>query len=210
MSLAVSRWLPMLVLAVVAVLDAWAEPTAKPEPPAEASQSQPAAFRRLQDRLTLREPFNAARGKIRVVAFLSPTCPLCLAGVADIRRRFLSQNDSDDFRIFIVWLKVNEDDSEKTVPAAIAQITDKRVQHFWDPDRILNGQLVDAVMFDIHMRIFDVYLLYDREATWEKRLPRPGFFLHQVKGLEGPPWDIDVFVSEMTAALAGKPFSRMF
>ena len=186
--------------------------------PAGAGNAPPAGFTRvdrkltytkLENRLTLREPFNAAKGKVRVVSFLSPTCPRCQAAVADIQRHFLAKNPSDDFRLFAVWLPATDADTEESLLTAMQLIPDPRVQHYWDVDRVLNAQLLDAVAFEIQMRIFDLHLLYDRETMWEKRLPRPGYFLHEVKGLSGPPWSIQAFVLEVEQALKHEPFSSM-
>lgn len=186
--------------------------------PTGAGTTPPAGFTRvdrkltytkLENRLTLREPFNAAKGKVRVVSFLSPTCPRCQAAATDIQRHFLAKNPSDEFRLFAVWLPATDTDTEESLLTAMHLIPDPRVQHFWDADRVLNAQLLDAVAFEVQMRIFDLHLLYDRETVWEKRLPRPGYFLHEVKGLSGPPWNIQVFVLEVEHALKHEPFSSM-
>jgi hypothetical protein len=167
-------------------------------------------FRRLETRLTLREPFNLAANKVRVVAFLSPSCPRCLMNAAQLQREVLEQNDTGDLTVFIVWLKVLAEDDEDAVRAAIKRIPDPRVQHFWDPERLLNHWLLDAIQFDINLRIYDVMLLYDREARWEKVLPRPGYWMHEVKGAPGPKWDVATFAAEIDNGLRGEPFTEPY
>jgi hypothetical protein len=163
------------------------------------------SWTRLENRLTMRAPFNEMKGKVRVIAFFSPTCPRCLKNAGEIQGQFLEKNDSDDFRIQIVWVKSLSTDSEETLPLAINQIQDPRVSHYWDADRALNPQLIDAIMFEIQMNIYDVFLIYNREQTWEKRLPRPDYFFHEVKNMPGPWWDASDFIEIMRTALKGEP-----
>ena len=200
--------LPLAMQGVAAAPDS-APAVSGNTPPGLTRVDRKLTYTKLENRLTLREPFNAAKGKVRVVSFLSPTCPRCQAAVTDIQRHFLAKNPSEEFRLFAVWLPATETDTEESLLAAMQLIPDPRVQHYWDPDRVLNAQLLDAVSFEIQMRIFDLHLLYDRETMWEKRLPRPGYFLHEVKGLNGPPWSIQLFVLEVEQALKHEPFSSM-
>ena len=162
----------------------------------------------LENRLTMRAPFNEFKGKVRVIAFFSPTCPRCLKNAGQIKSQFLSKNDSDDLRMMIVWVKSLSTDSEEKLPLAIEQITDPRVTHFWDEKRALNPQLIDAIMFSVNMNVYDVFLLYDKEQLWEQRLPRPGYFFHEVKRMPGPWWNLPSFIQEMEKALDDKAFGN--
>ena len=162
----------------------------------------------LENRLTMRAPFNDLKGKVRVITFFSPTCPRCLKNAGQIQNQFLAKNDSDDLRILIVWVKSLSTDGEEKLPLAINQISDPRVSHFWDEERVLNAQLIDAIMFEVNMNVYDVFLLYDREELWEKRLPRPGYFFHEVKRMPGPWWNLPAFIAEMEKALDDKPFGN--
>ncbi|MFQ5600449.1 MAG: hypothetical protein ACE5G2_07840 [Candidatus Krumholzibacteriia bacterium] len=167
----------------------------------------PAPYTVLENRLTLREPFNRDSGKIRVIAFLSPSCPRCQVTAGQFQRDVLDKNDTEELSVFLVWLKALQKDTEEALTTMMGKVSDPRVQHFWDPERVLNHQLLDAIMFDVQLRIYDVYLLYDREAKWEKRLPRPGFWMHEVKGAPGPRWDIDGFAAQVDRGLRGETFS---
>jgi hypothetical protein len=181
-----------------------------PASPATApphAAAAPHGLHRLEDRLTLREPFNLAAKKIRVVAFLSPTCPRCLANVGQLQREVMEKDPQKNIAVFIVWLKVLETDNEDAAVAAMKRIPDPRVQHYWDPQRVLNAQLLDAIMFDVNLRIYDIFLLYDGEARWEKRLPRPGYWMHEIQGAPGPHWDVSTFGAEMQKGLHGQPFT---
>jgi hypothetical protein len=160
----------------------------------------------LENRLTMRAPFNELKGKVRVIVFFSPTCPRCLENAAALQKQLLAKNDSDDMRLMIVWVKSLSTDSEEKIPLAIDIIPDPRVTHFWDRERVLNPQLIDAIAFGINMNVYDVFLLYDKEAIWEKRLPRPGYFFHETKRMPGPWWNMAAFLAEMDKGLNDESF----
>ena len=194
------RWL-ILALALVALpgTNGAAQPTA------EKTKTTP--FRPLEDRLTLREPFNLASDKTRIVTFLSPSCPRCLKNAGELQREVLAKNPDAPLAVYIVWLKALEADNELAVVSATQTIPDPRVLHYWDPNRVLNAQLLDAITFDVNLRIYDVFLLYDGKARWEKRLPRPGYWMHEMKGAPGPWWDVTTFAAEVGKSLRGEPFT---
>lgn len=191
----------VLSLALLAFLGA-----ARTAAPQDGNAQTP-PFKPLTDRLTLREPFNLAKDKTRIVAFLAPSCPRCLKNAGEIQREVLAKNPEAPLAVFIVWLKALQADNELAVVSAIQSIPDPRVMHFWDPERVLNAQLLDAITFDVELRIYDVFLLYDGAARWEKRLPRPGYWMHEMKGAPGPWWDVTTFAGEVGKSLRGEPFT---
>jgi hypothetical protein len=191
------RW-PFLALALAVSVAA-----RETEPPAE----KPSPVRPMADRLTLREPFNQAKGKTRIIAFLSPSCPRCLKNAGEIQREILAKNPDAPLAVFVVWLKALQSDNELAVESATETLPDRRVVHYWDPERVLNAQLLDAITFDVNLRIYDVFLLYGGTTSWEKRLPRPGYWMHEMKGAPGPWWDVTTFASEVGKGLRGQPFT---
>ncbi len=183
-----------------------------PAAPDTATASAPAStaqgFRVLENRLTLREPFNQAADKVRIVAFLSPSCPRCLKNAGELQREVLEKNPARDLAVFLVWLKILDGDNEATVVTAKRRVSDPRAQHYWDPGRLLNAQLIDAIAFDINLRFYDIFLLYGKKAQWEKRLPRPGFWMHEYKGAPGPWWNITTFGIEIDNGLHDRPLTN--
>jgi len=59
----------------------------------------------------------------------------------------------------------------------------------------------------VNMPIYDVFLLYDRETRWEKRLPRSGYWMHEIRGAPGPWWDVNLLAAEVQKGLRGEPFT---
>lgn len=184
-----------------------AAPSGAPKPAARPAKHSP-ELHLLDDRLTLREPFNAADGAIRVVAFLAPSCPKCLKNAGELYREVFAKNPDADVAAFIVWTAVLKNDNEEAAQKAIHRLPDARIKQYWDPDRMLQHQLRDAVMFDVNLRLYDIFLLYDQDAVWEKRVPRPGYWMHEYKGMTGPWWDVKVFAKEVSRGLRGEVFSN--
>ena len=164
-------------------------------------------YQLLENRLTPRAPFNAAANKVRIVAFLSPSCPRCLKNAGELQREVLQKNTTRDVAVIFIWLKVLDKDDEAAAAAAAERFTDPRITHYWDPARVLNAQLLDAVTFDVNLRLYDVFLLYDKKSVWEKRLPRPGYWMHEYKGMTGPWWNVTAFAAEIEKGLRGAPFT---
>jgi hypothetical protein len=178
-----------------------------PDPAPKAARNKP-ELHLLEDRLTIREPFNQASDALRIVAFLSPSCDVCLNNASQLQRGILNANEDADIAAYLVWMYVRKDDDRAAALKATSKVPDPRARHYWDPDRKLMHQLRDAVMFDVNMRLYDLFLLYDRETVWEKRLPRPDYWMHEFKGLAGPWWNVKTFAAEVEKGLRGEPFSN--
>jgi hypothetical protein len=103
-----------------------------------------------------------------------------------------------------IWIKGMQTDGKERIAAARQVLHDPRVNHYWDPEHRLNPQLLDAIAFDINMRMYDVFLLYDRATLWDKRLPPPGFWMHETRGAPGPLFNGQGFAVQARKALAGE------
>ena len=119
----------------------------------------------------------------------------------------LEKNPKADVAVLMIWLKIMDKDDEAAVATAAKHLNDPRITHYWDPGSVLNAQLLDAVTFDVNLRLYDVFLLYDKKAVWEKRLPRPGYWMHEYKGTPGPWWDVTGFAAQVAKGLRGEPFT---
>jgi hypothetical protein len=162
---------------------------------------KPAAVQEIKARLDLRGPFNIGRGKVRLVAFFSPTCIHCIENAARLQAQLFDKNKSPDIEMHVVWIKALQTDTRASVDRATQVLHDPRVQHYWDSAHVLNAQLLDAVQFDVQVRFFDVVLLYDRKASWDTRLPRPNYWMHEYRGAPGPSFDADVFALQVQRGL---------
>ena len=71
-------------------------------------------------------------------------------------------------------------DSHTAAKECEIRYSDSRINHYWDPDRIL-GRLLSQTL---HLRTsiaWDVYLLYPPDHAWDRELPpAPKFWMHQL------------------------------
>lgn len=195
-----------LLLAIALPVCALAAAAAPPRPTADqTAPTKPGAVRELATRNDLKPFFNDGQGKVRIVAFLSPTCSHCIANCQQLQKLVFEQVDAPNLEMHAVWLKMLDTDSKERIAAARQVLSDPRVQHYWDPEHRMNPQLLDVIGFDIMMRLYDIFLLYDGKSTWDKRLPVPGFWMHMTRGAPGPTFNGQGFAVQVGKALAGEP-----
>ncbi len=173
--------------------------------PTSPGTSKKATVTEIKTRLDLKEPFNLGRGKVRIVAFFSPTCMHCIATAQTLQEQVLDRLDSPDIEVFALWLKISDNDVPAAAERATTILHDRRVHHYWDPNRALNAQLLDAITLDVQVRLYNVVLLYGRDATWDTRLPRPPYWMHEFQGAPGPTWQAATFGAQVAKALDGQP-----
>ncbi len=119
--------------------------------------------------------FNADRGKLRLVMYVSPTCGGCLLGAQQTQKNLLAAIDSPELAAYVIWAPKNGA-REKHVNRVLDLVTDARATQYWDG----NGSAVDAydAMFGIEGRpCAGVFMLYRADAVWEGNTPpMPEYF----------------------------------
>lgn len=176
----------------------------KPAQPENSTASRSAVLS-MKSRDDLKVPFNEGQGKVRIVTFLSPTCKYCIQNANNLQKKVLDVLAGDNIEVHAVWLQVSSQDTRESVDPARVILHDTRVRHYWDEQRSLNMMLLDAIQFDVNVRLYDVFLLYGRDAVWDKRLPRPDFWMHEFRGAPGPLFDPAIFAEQVQKRLAGEP-----
>jgi hypothetical protein len=150
--------------------------------------------------------FNAAHGKVRFVAILSPTCDTCLHGARAIADEVLGHHPDADVDVSIVWLPMLNNDSEAAARKAARMFADGRVTQFYDPERFVGylyrfdvfpdaAQRMAASIPDDHpfhesmaQRVeadrdrpeWDLYMWFDAQVRWKTDAPPPTRFIRQV------------------------------
>jgi len=91
----------------------------------------------------------------------------------------LDRIDDDRLRVYFVWLDINDGDSSSAARRAASKIQDPRATHYWIPDDTLTRLFTGAVGMD-GGRAWDVFMLFDPEATWSPiGPPTPTSFMYQ-------------------------------
>lgn len=148
--------------------------------------------------------FSLGGGAVRIVALVSPTCPVCqegLAGIADIMQR----HPSNRLRAYVVIEPMREGDSVFAMLKMAGRYRDRRVAYLWDPDRILARAYGPIVGLDNKGADteWDAYFLYGPRARFLGEAPTaPDLSMHQHEHVEGPELDFAAFEARLAELLA--------
>lgn len=134
----------------------------------------------------LREIFNRASESVRVVALLSPVCPMCQRG-HDVVKALFSRHPSERLRGLRVWLPMYPGDAREAAQREAVAFMDSRLVDGWDAQRRTGNAF--ARTLGLTRTAWDVYLLYAPGVRWEgDDPPEPTFWMHQL----GPYYGADL------------------
>ena len=87
-----------------------------------------------------------------------------------MQAEILEKNPEAEIAVYAVWFNVLPSDSRSAWDAEL--LTDRRVTHHWDADRITGRWFADNIGFSHGSLAWDVYYLYGPGANWEE-IPEP-------------------------------------
>lgn len=125
--------------------------------------------------------FNQDAGSVRLLVVLSPTCGRCRMGALLIDRHILEKISDPRLRVYILWEKVNTQDSDAAARAAAALVEDERVTQLWSEDRFAGHLFQKTVRLETSPA-WDIFLLFSGDKNWTGTPPQPDLYQH---GLEG-------------------------
>jgi hypothetical protein len=152
----------------------------------------------LEDAAALKARFDAASGGPQLLALVSPTCEVCLEGVAIILQG-LDEPAGRAFEAHIVWTPVLSGDATEAALEVAGPRRRSRVNHYWDPTKSISDAarvVLDLAASDRAVA-WDVYLLYRSGVSWNGPLPSPARWLHQLRIDDQPSLDADSLRSAM-------------
>jgi hypothetical protein len=86
----------------------------------------------------------------------------------------LDTQAGDDIAVFVVWSD-QVGGAPRHVPDAAALMPDRRAHHYWDGDRVMGRAYrilkTESKTIDVGTEAWDVWLLFDQEATWSADSP---------------------------------------
>ncbi|MDQ3667393.1 MAG: hypothetical protein M3410_12605 [Acidobacteriota bacterium] len=170
------RGLAILVVAFigVAVVTALARRESKESSPMEDLSSTE----------QLKQRFQQDSGKVRLIALVSPVCPECRRGFADMQN-VLKEIPDNRLRAYIVWLPMFPSDSRGWAQTRSDEFKDERLSYYWDGGKVTGEEW--AKTLGINRTAWDVYFLYGSESKWEGATPAPSFWMHQLGGVTKAP-----------------------
>jgi hypothetical protein len=71
----------------------------------------------------------------------------------------------------VVWVKRWALDTRAEIDGA--GLVDSRVTHLWDAGNVVGQGFLERFGVDFGGLDYDFFLLFDRDATWQERPPRP-------------------------------------
>jgi hypothetical protein len=96
--------------------------------------------------------------------------------------KWLDEEPSRDIAVYLVW-SAQLGARERNVADAATLMADPRVTHFWDGDEVV-GKAFQQVL-DAPAPVWDVWMLFPRDATWAADAPSPAWWEHQLGGVTG-------------------------
>jgi hypothetical protein len=141
---------------------------------------------------TLEARFDATSGGPQLVALVSPTCEVCLDGVAMVLQG-LDEPAGRGFEVHVVWTPVLHGDSSGVAEEVARTRRNRRVQHYWDATKSISDAARVALDLASWGRTvaWDVYLLYRAGVRWSDPFPPPTTWLHQLRIEDRPSLDAD-------------------
>jgi len=128
---------------------------------------------------SLKNAFNNDMSHPRFVAVLSSVCRWCIDGAKKIKESLLEQDGTDDFRLYIIWMDMLEDDNFASAQKAAKLLNDPRVTHYYTSGKQV-GREIAAQISGNEGVAWDIYLFYDKNARWENNFPGPADYVHQL------------------------------
>ncbi len=132
----------------------------------------------------LKQRLQQDSGKVKLIALLSPICPYCRRGFADVQS-VLKNVPDDRVRAYIVWLPMFPGDSRGWAQTRSNEFSDPRLSYYWDGGKLTGEDWGKALGID--RTAWDVYFLYGSNAEWNKATPVPAFWMHQLGGVTKAP-----------------------
>lgn len=100
-------------------------------------------------------------------------------------------------RAYFVWIPVLRSDSYKAAQYRPQELIDSRTTHYWDGKRSLGWDLGKLLQIPRHKKQtksphgfglgWDIYLLYSPGVQWNKKPPKPSYWMHQLWGVRNAP-----------------------
>jgi len=150
--------------------------------------------------------FNAATSVPRLVFLVSPTCEVCVSGALSAAQSVLSLPPECDFRLYVLWLPVLEQDIIEAAEGMRARLpVDHRNWHFWDHSLIVSQAYHRVLQLAQRQRrhrvAWDIFLLYRASAVWGDVPPMPDFWMHQLFLDDVPKLEVNILRGELQKML---------
>jgi hypothetical protein len=109
-----------------------------------------------------------------------------------VQEKVLDRIASDNLEAFVVWTPRYFGDNRAKALASTKLVGDKRATHFWDGTGWLGKHYGKALKLPGRRAFaWDVYFVFDADATWGEAPPEPVEWMHQLGGTDGRQLDAE-------------------
>jgi mercuric ion transport protein len=133
----------------------------------------------LKDINQIQHAFNREPEKTRFVAILSSTCKWCLQGAESVQKAIIENMANKNLNVIIVWTNMLQSDGENTAFRAASLFKGKNITQFFDAENKFGDVAAKAVSSE-GKQAWDIYMFFDKSIQWDKSLPRPFDYVHQL------------------------------
>ncbi len=143
--------------------------------------------------------FNLGQGAVRIVSIVSPTCKSCVDALNALDE-IMQSIPGKRLRSYVVFVPMMDEDDRFAAVIAAGAHDDPRTTFFWDPAVTTGNAWKELV--GISTPAWDVYFLYDTDATFDDGPNMPETWMHQHSAIAGPEFDSSRLKVETRALLA--------
>jgi hypothetical protein len=88
--------------------------------------------------------------------------------------------------VYFVWLPILGNDFKLDAIERAIEFDDRRARNYWDEGGVTG--MAWQKQLGLESIAWDVYFVFDRSVKWEKEVPQPTFWMHQLRGIEKAPF----------------------
>jgi mercuric ion transport protein len=133
----------------------------------------------LKDMNQLKSEFNKQPENTRFIAILSSTCKWCLQGAESVQKAIVEKMADKNISVIIVWTNMLNSDEENTAYRAASFFKQKDITQFFDQENKF-GDIAAKAINPKGEQAWDIYMYFDKDSRWDKTLPRPFEYVHQL------------------------------
>jgi len=133
----------------------------------------------LKDVSQIQKAFNQYPEKTKFVAILSSTCKWCLQGAESVQKAVIENMANKNLSVIIVWTNMLQSDGENTAFRAASLFKNKDIVQFFDAENKF-GDVAAKSINPSGLQAWDIYMFFNKNANWNKSLPCPFEYVHQL------------------------------
>jgi hypothetical protein len=113
----------------------------------------------------------------------------------------LLHRQNPEIRAYFIWGPFLLADNEESARLATGRLLVPGAVYFWMPDVRLSADFAAALRLPMGRLAWDVYLLYRRGTMWDRTVPQPAYWQHQIDVLQGDKLNMAAMEIEIQRAL---------